>query len=97
MREYHILLNSVYSEVTSGIYQRAARMCKGMQPMALIGYMPIVQKIIVQQCAANERTQICPYPQKTAEPHTHHRYGKRMIVYTHTAVLLKAALKLHSV
>ena len=79
------------------ILKRTSCMDKTVKSVSRIFFMPVIQKIIVQQCAANERTQICPYPQKTAEPHAHHRYGKRMIVYTHTAVLIKAALKLHSV
>ena len=67
-----------------------------MQLMFLFTITPIVQKIVMQQGAANQTFHIDPQPQPLCHTNTHQRNRDRMVVTTDKAMLAKILFLLHT-
>ncbi len=54
--ENHIAFDFSQSEIPGSILKSKFGMKKTVETMALIGYMPVIEKVVVQQGAANQNT-----------------------------------------
>lgn len=53
-----ILLFDGKRQVLAGVLQCACRMINSVEAMSFIRRMPVVQKVIMQQCAANQAVSV---------------------------------------
>ena len=83
-------------KIPFGIAQRPLGMAETMQLVFLFTIPPVVQKIVVQQCAADQAFHIYPHSQPLCHPYTHHRDRDGMVVTTAKAMLGKILFLLHS-
>lgn len=54
--ENHIAFNLSQGEIPGSILESKFRMEKTVEAMTFIGYMPVIEKIVMQQGAANQYT-----------------------------------------
>ena len=97
----HVFLHGIQRKIPFGIPIRPRGMVKSVEPVPFCGNVPIVEEIIVQQCAADEGTEpelVRPrenmrVPQR--DLHGTHRNGKGMVVYGYGAMLDEVLFRTH--
>ena len=92
----HIPLNIRQAEIPLGVAQRLTRVGDSVEPVALVGFMPVVQEIIVKQCAPDQRPGIRRNMTPPGQLHAHDRHQNGMIVNAAGSVLEKPLLQGHS-
>ena len=87
MASDNISLNGVYLEVTLCVRQSRRRMAEAVKARRGFLDVPIVQEIIVQKCASDERAHIRLNAKSFCESYAHIRHPHGMLVCRNVAVL----------
>ena len=97
MRENHIFFDGVEPEIAFGVFESPTGVAKTVQPMSLVAVVPIVQKVVVEERTADERTRIDAKAQFIRDFKAGHGDEKRVLEHADFAVLHKPLLELEPV
>ena len=90
-----VALDGVEVEVFAGVFQRRKGMAEAVQPVGRVTLVPIVEKKVVQQCAAGEAEPIDAQVQHIRQIQRHARDVGGMGIAGRAAVLDEVLLALH--
>lgn len=78
MMHNHVVLNCANFKIPRGILGSALGMPKAMQSVAWIGVMPIVQKIVMKQGAADKLALVHRYARALSKRDAHKAHAQGM-------------------
>ncbi len=97
VRENHILFDRVRREVALGVFERAAGVTEAVEAMRFIRFVPVVQKIIVEERSAYERAHVYAQTEPARQPYASHGDRERVLEHADFAVLHKAFFEIETV